>query len=140
MAVVANQTGHVIRFEAYDANKQRMDQSDPPIQSGQARYVNQDHLGSADYFIMLAFYETEKFDAPPGVGIIQGVSGGGGGISIAGWGVSASATVTEAFSQPVGAAKVLRHAEWTLRQPGGPGTALIFEPGGNAKNSDLHGW
>lgn len=138
MAVIVNQTGHVMRFEAYDANKQRMDQSDPAIESGQARYVNQDHIGSANYFYILAFYDTEQFNAPPGMDIVQGSSGGGGGVTIAGFGVSANATVTTAYSQPVAAAKVLAHALWTL-SPNGT-TDVNFVPNGQYDSSMLHGW
>lgn len=140
MAVIQNLTGHTIRFEAFNANKKLMDQNAPAIPSGFARYVNQDHIGSSEYFFCLAFFQTEEFTPPPGMGIIQGQSGGGGGVTIAGFGGSASATVTTAFSQPVAACKVLRHAGWNLTQPAGPGGDLVFAPGSSATGDQLMGW
>ena len=139
MAVIVNRTGHTINFQAYDADKVHMQQSAPSIASGQARYVNQDHEGSADYFYMLAFFTNDEFNPPPGMGVISGTVGGGAGISIAGTGGSFSATVTQAFSQPVAAAMVHRHDLWTLNQIDAAGN-LQFAPGGNYDNSMLHGW
>ena len=140
MAVIVNRTGETIKFEAYDANKVRMNQDDPGIAPGQARYVNQDHEGSADYFFMLAFYATEGFTAAPGMNIIQGTQGGGAGVTIAGFGATASATVTVAYAQPVAAAMVQRHGLWTLNQPGGADGPLQFAQGGTYDQSMLHGW
>ena len=139
MAVIVNRTGHIINFQAYDADKVHMVQFAPAIASGQARYVNQDHLGSADYFYILAFFTTQEFNPPPGIGIASGPLGAGGGITIAGTGGSFSATVTQAFSQPVACAKVQRHDLWTLNQTDAAGD-LQFAAGGNYDNGMLQGW
>ena len=140
MAVIDNKTGHDIIFEAYTADKDLMTQSAPVIPSGLARYVNTEHVGSAEYFFLLAFYTEEGFSAPPGIGIIQGVHGGGGGVTIFGFGASARATVTTAYAQPVAACKVGLHEQWTLSQPGGPEGELIYSLGGDATPADLCGW
>lgn len=135
MAVIMNQTGKNIRLEAYDANKQLMEQNDPVIPSGLGRYVNQDHVGSADYFYLLAFYDSQDFNAPPGIGIIEGTSGAG--VEIEGTGMSVE--VTTAYSQPSAAAKVGLHEQWTVVMKG---ETLEIQSGGsyNGDTSILRGW
>ena len=137
MAVIANKTTHNMRFEAYDANKQRMTQNAPVIPPQYARYVNQGHIGSSDFFYLLAFYDTDEFRAPPGIGIISGTEGAG--VSIAGAG-GFSVTVTVSFAQPVAAVKVSRHAGWTLQEEGGPTGDMVFSPGQDLPNDKLMGW
>ena len=99
-----------LRIEAYDANKQRIEQDSPAIPYARTRYVSTQHIGSAPFVYLLFFFDSEQFNPPPGIGIIQGTSGGGGsiGISVNGTGVSlgASATVTEGYSQPTAVLKM----------------------------------
>ena len=96
-----------LRFEAYDANKVLLPQSAPPIPYARTRFISAEHIGNIDFIYALIFFDTERFSAPPGMNIIQGQEGGGGnfGITIGGNGfsVGASASVTKAFAQPIGA-------------------------------------
>jgi hypothetical protein len=135
MTVIMNQTGTDLRIEAYDANKQLMMQNDPVIPSGKGRYVNQEHVGSASSFFVLAFYNSEAFNAPPGIGVNQGSLGGG--VEIMGCG--GSIEVTNAYSQPSAAAQVGLHDQWTVVLNNGQ---LQFQQGGSysGDTSVLMGW
>ena len=127
---VKNLTPHVLRFEAYDANSQRMIQDAPTIINQTARYISTEHMGSADYIYLLCFFDSEHYNPPPGIGIIadgHGSSGGGGlSISIAGFGFGASGsggvTVTDAFSQPSLVARMDLKAYATPGHPPYPAT------------------
>ncbi|MCB0456840.1 MAG: hypothetical protein R2776_03215 [Flavobacteriaceae bacterium] len=96
-----------IRTVAYDANKVMLPQDAPEIPFSRTRFISTKHIGNTDFVYILLFFDTENFSAPPGIDIISGTQGGGGGlgVTILGFGISvgASATVTKAFSQPVSA-------------------------------------
>ena len=95
-----------LRFIGYDAGKVLIPEDVPVIPNQHGRFLSTNHIGDTDFIVMLVFYATETFSPPPGIGIHQGVHGGGGGITIAGWGGSASVTVTEAYDQPAAALKM----------------------------------
>lgn len=104
---IANNNVQSLNMVAYDANKVKLTQSDPVIPFVRTRFVSTKHIGNTDFIYILIFFDTENFNPPPGMNIIQGQSGGGGsvGVTILGFGgsVGASATVTEAYSQPAAA-------------------------------------
>jgi hypothetical protein len=79
-------------------------QDAPEIPHNGTRFVSTKHINKSEFIYLLIFFDTEQFSAPPGIGIKAGTHGGGGslGVTILGFGINvgASATVTEAYSQP----------------------------------------
>jgi hypothetical protein len=141
-------TDQTFRAEAYNANKQRIIQDDPPIvppRMGGIRYVSTEHIGSAGFIYLLIFFQEENFNPPPGIGIISGSSssGGGGGISLFGFGASGSGsvTVTEAYSQPAAAAQMnLRGYKTPSTRAGWANTHQwsVLKIQGEMPNTDVH--
>ena len=55
MAVFVNSTNYMIHFVGYRADGIKFGQSDPDIYPNNARYINQDHFGDTDWYIVVAY-------------------------------------------------------------------------------------
>ena len=129
---VGNFTGMPLYFVAYDANQLMLDplQFPPLIESpasgpqvtntqGNGWFLPADVIGRTDRIFVLAFFDTpEQFKPPPAIDIRQSTSGGGGSISILGFGGGVSVSVSTFYSVPSAAALMVL-ADLSL----GPGSA-----------------
>jgi hypothetical protein len=75
MAVFVNSMRHTVHMVGYRADGLKFTQNDPDIAPGQARYVNQDHFGDNDWYIMIAYMQGASI--PDRVGVTQASQGGG---------------------------------------------------------------
>jgi hypothetical protein len=80
MAVFVNSMKHVVHMVGYRADGLKFKQKEADIEPGQARYVNQDHFGDNDWFIMVAYMKDAKI--PKRIGVTQSTKGGGAGVGI----------------------------------------------------------
>ena len=115
---VGNFSGMPLYFVAYDANQLMLGplQFPPLIESpasgpqvtntqGNGWFLPADVIGRTDRVFVLAFFDTpEQFNPPPAIDIRQSTSGGGGSISILGFGGGASVSVSTFYSVPSAAA------------------------------------
>lgn len=135
---VGNFTGMPLYFVAYDANQLMFGpfQVPPLIESpasgpqvtntfGNGWFLPADVIGRTDRIYVLAFFDTPQFSPPPAIDIRQSTTGGGGSISIFGFGGGASVTVSQFYSVPAAAALMVLGK--TPRDPGSPLTACGLE-------------
>jgi len=141
MAVFVNSMHHVVHMVGYRADGLKFDQKDPDIQPGQARYVNQDHFGDNDWYIMVAYMKDAEI--PDRIGVTQSTSGGGGslGLTIAGFGgsVGASGSGTTYYSDGLAIVKTRPHELWQVVEDSN-NMKWAFLPGGEYTSNSLHGW
>jgi len=114
---LSNNTKDTIRFVPYRIDGLRASKNDAPkIDGGECFRIDGKDLRKEDLLdtlIVLVFLEDSKI--PPSVTITQATVGGGGGITIFGFGGSASVTTTVVFSQPVAAARVTESSKLTFQ-------------------------
>ena len=82
MAVFVNSTNYMIHFVGYRADGLKFEQLDPDIYPNNARYINQDHFGDTDWYIVVAYEQGAS--VPGEVGVTAGTGGGGVSVGIAG--------------------------------------------------------
>ncbi len=105
-AVFKNELDHSILLVPFRADGLLVDTNNPVIAPGEYRLINNDHIGDAEFYIVLAFMAGAEI--PPRVGVTQGVEGvtvgvglGGGG-SAGGEGGSASIALTVGVTKTAG--------------------------------------
>ena len=115
---VGNFSGMPLYFVAYDANQLMLGplQFPPLIESpasgpqvtntqGNGWFLPADAIGRTDRIFVLAFFDTpEQFNPPPAIDLRQSTSGGGGSVSILGFGGGVSVSVSTFYSVPSAAA------------------------------------
>lgn len=147
MSVFVNSTKHVVHMVGYRADGLKFEQNDPDIEPGQARYVNQDHFGDMDWYIMVAYMKDANI--PDRIGVTQATEGAGGsvqiGVTVAGNGGTISAggneTKTVYFSDGMGVVSSRPHQSWELVEEDHRGVGRWgFTKGGHYTAETLHGW
>ena len=79
-AIFKNELQHVLQIVPYRADGLRAETNSPDIPPGKTRLVNNDHIGDADFYLVLAFMRDAV--VPDRVGITQYQTSGGGSFGI----------------------------------------------------------
>ena len=138
MAVFVNSTNYRIHFIGYRGDGLKFEQTDPDIYPYQARYINQDHYGDLDWYIVVAYEEGAQ--VPDKVGITTDGSSIGGTVSISidGIGFGVSGTKGIVYSDGLAIVQTGPHDLWSVVE--NPDRKWGFIPGGNYSAETLNGW
>lgn len=118
MAIFLNSMthGHTVHMVGYRADGLKFEQNAPDIPKGKARYVNGDHYGDNDWYIVVAYMKDASI--PDRIGVTQSTEGGGGaiGITVGGNGLTlnGAGTRTVFYSDGLAAVKAEPHDAWML--------------------------
>jgi hypothetical protein len=140
MAVFVNATNYVIHFVGYRADGLKFGQWDPDIYPNNARYINQDHFGDTDWYIVVAYEQGAS--VPDRVGVTASSSGGGAtiGVVVGGTGgtIGVSGSGGTLYSDGLAIVQTAPHDLWQVVE--GPDRKWGFVPGGTYSDSTLSGW
>jgi hypothetical protein len=95
--VIHNEMDHAVELIPYRADGQRAETNSEVIAPGGYRLVNNDHIGDNSFYILVAFMKDSEI--PPHIGVVQGTSGKGGGITVGGSEGGTGGTVGFQFSE-----------------------------------------
>jgi len=146
MAVFVNSTNYMIHFVGYRADGVEFDQWSPDIYPHNARYINLDHFGDTDWYIVVAY--EQGANVPGAVGVTSSSSGGGASIGIGNGEFSASfgasGSTTTFYSLGLAIVQTGPHDLWQVVEDSDPSSGnyrkWAFTPGGDWSSSTLSGW